>query len=247
MNKHAIVIPARIASTRLPGKMLADLGGKPVVQHVIERVKQVKNCSNIYLVTDNEDIVALANNLGIKGLLTSPECRSGTERIASALDRIEGDWIFNVQGDEPFVDPNLISELIEQTDQITADMITPIFKIQTKEELTNPCVVKVVLDKNNQALYFSRSTIPFVRDFPIEDWLNKRTFWGHIGIYGYQRSLLEKYATMEPSDLEKSESLEQLRFLSNGYHIATHVTHYRPVAIDTQQDLDLARNILTNR
>ena len=190
MNKHAIVIPARIASTRLPGKMLADLGGKPVVQHVIERVKQVKNCSNIYLVTDNEDIVALANNLGIKGLLTSPECRSGTERIASALDRIEGDWIFNVQGDEPFVDPNLISELIEQTDQITADMITPIFKIQTKEELTNPCVVKVVLDKNNQALYFSRSTIPFVRDFPIEDWLNKRTFWGHIGIYGYQRSLL---------------------------------------------------------
>lgn len=247
MNKHAIVIPARIASTRLPGKMLADLGGKPVVQHVIERVKQVKNCSNIYLVTDNEDIVALANNLDIKGLLTSPECRSGTERIASALDRIEGDWIFNVQGDEPFVDPNLISELIEQTDQITADMITPIFKIQTKEELTNPCVVKVVLDKNNQALYFSRSTIPFVRDFPIEDWLNKRTFWGHIGIYGYQRSLLEKYATMEPSDLEKSESLEQLRFLSNGYHIATHVTHYRPVAIDTQQDLDLARNILTNR
>ena len=188
MHRCSIVIPARIASTRLPGKMLKSLGGKPVVQHVIERAQKVRNCQAVYVVTDSHEIVQLASSLGVTGLLTSPECRSGTERIVSVLNEIAGDWIFNVQGDEPFVDIHLIEEMIDRTHNTQADILTPVYRLQSIEDVLNPNIVKVVRDTNDFALYFSRSPIPFVRDIPQEEWLQKTTFWGHLGIYGYQRT-----------------------------------------------------------
>jgi len=242
--KYSIVIPARIASTRLPGKMLKSLGGKPVVQHVIERVQKVRNCQAVYVVTDSNEIVQLASSLGVTGLLTSPECRSGTERIVSVLNEIKGDWIFNVQGDEPFVDIHMIEEMIDHTCNTQADILTPVYCLKSIEEVLNPNVVKVVRDANDFALYFSRSPIPFVRDLPKEEWLQHTTFWGHLGIYGYQRTVLEKYSNLSPNPLEQAESLEQLRFLSNNFRIFTCETQNRSVAIDTAEDLALAEKIL---
>ena len=244
MYSSSIVIPARIASTRLPGKMLKSLGGKPVVQHVIERVQSVRNCRSIYLVTDSKEIVQLANSLGVTGILTSPQCQSGTERIVSVLNEIAGDWIFNVQGDEPFVDIHLIEEMIERTCNTSADILTPVYRLKLIEEILNPNIVKVVRDTNDFALYFSRSPIPFVRDLPKEKWLQKAIFWGHLGIYGYQRTVLENYSKLSVNPLEQAESLEQLRFLSNGFRILTCETQSRSVAIDTAEDLALAEKIL---
>ncbi len=245
MADCTIAIPARIASTRLPRKMLADLCGKPVIQHVIERVKRVRNCQHLCIVTDSEEIVKVSEQLGIKAYLTSPACRSGSERIASILNKLPGDWIFNVQGDEPFVDSQVLESLLDLTKHTQADILTPIFKIKSSEDVFNPNVVKVVLDQKSNALYFSRSPIPFVRDCDHADWLKKYTFWGHIGIYGYRRDVLERYAQLAPSPLESAESLEQLRFLSNQYRIETYQCDYRPVAIDTMADLERARTLMS--
>lgn len=244
MHRCSIVIPARIASTRLPGKMLKSLGGKPVVQHVIERAQKVRNCQSVYVVTDSNEIVHLASSLGVTGLLTAPECRSGTERIVSVLNEIAGDWIFNVQGDEPFVDIHLIEEMIDCTRNTQADILTPVYRLKSLEEILNPNVVKVVRNVDDFALYFSRSPIPFVRDISKEEWLQKTTFWGHLGIYGYQRTVLETYSKTPISPLEQAESLEQLRFLSNNFHILTCEAQNRSVAIDTAEDLVLAEKIL---
>lgn len=244
MHRCSIVIPARIASTRLPGKLLKSLGGKPVIQHVIERAQKVRNCQSVYVVTDSKEIIQLASSLGVTGLLTAPECRSGTERIVAVLNEIAGDWIFNVQGDEPFVDIHLIEEMIDRARNTQADILTPVYRLKSIEEVLNPNVVKVVRKVNDFALYFSRSPIPFVRDIPKEEWLQKTTFWGHLGIYGYQRTVLETYSKLPLNPLEQAESLEQLRFLSNNFHILTCETQNRSVAIDTAEDLALAEKIL---
>lgn len=244
MINCTIAIPARIASTRLPGKMLRLLGGKPVIQHVIERARQVRQCQAIYVVTDSHEIVDLAQQLGATGILTSPHCHSGTERIVSVLNQIQGDWIFNIQGDEPFIEPKLIEGMMAHTTDVSADMLTPIYPLQTLEAIQNPNIVKVVCDREHRALYFSRSPIPFIRDIPPEQWVHQYTFWGHIGIYGYRRNLLEAYPSLVPSPLETAESLEQLRFLSYGYSILTYETSHRSVAIDTAEDLVKAETLL---
>ena len=243
MNKYTIAIPARIASSRLPGKMLRNLDGKPVVQHVIERVKKVRNCHEIYVLTDSPEVEQLALSLGVNAKITSPACRSGTERIVSVLDCFEGDWVFNVQGDEPFVDPELIEKLIDRTNEITAQIITPIYKIFDEQDVKNPNVVKVVLDNTGNALYFSRSPIPYIRDrsnYP----RNAQIFWGHLGIYGYRRDVLEAYAQCASSYLEGTESLEQLKFLSNGYRIMTCEARCGTIAIDTEEDLKNAEALI---
>lgn len=247
MTSYTIAIPARIASSRLPGKMLKKLGEKPVIQHVIERVKLVKNVNEICVVTDSQEIVNLAESLNVKGYLTSPECRSGTERIVSVLDKMHGDWIFNIQGDEPFVDPKLIEALIEETNSIDADILTPVYALKTMDDVNNPNIVKVVLNNKNEALYFSRSPIPYARDVAPGNWLSKSKYWGHLGIYGYRREVLETYDSLDNSYLETTESLEQLKFLSNGYRIATYEAAGRSVAIDTLEDLMKAEEILKHR
>ena len=247
MDRYSIAIPARIASSRLPGKMLKQLNGKPVVQHVIERVLQVRNCQQIYVLSDSEEIVRLARALGVCGVMTSEKCCSGTERIVSVLDQITGEWIVNVQGDEPFIDPLLIERLIEQTKAIRNKILTAVYKLKDCAEIGNHNVVKVVLDNQNNAIYFSRSPIPFIRGEKVEDWSKKYVFWGHLGIYVYRRDLLEKYHDLAPSALEKMESLEQLRFLSNGYTISTLEANGRSVAIDTAEDLAKAEQIIAGK
>lgn len=244
MNKISITIPARIASSRLPGKMLKKLGDKPVIQHTIERAKCVRNCYQIFVVTDSPEIARLAESLDVHGLLTSPECRSGTERIVSVLDKISGDWIFNLQGDEPFVDPRLIETLMDNSSLYQTDLVTAIYRIHDLEEVFNPNVVKVVCDHAGYALYFSRNPIPYCRNVPQNQWLTKQTFWGHLGIYGYRRDVLERYYQLKSSDLEQAESLEQLRFLFNGYRIKTYETKGKSVAIDTSEDLAKAEALL---
>lgn len=247
MIKCSIAIPARIASSRLPGKMLKILGGKPVIQHVIERALQVRNCAQVYVVTDSVEIVELAESLGIQGLMTSPNCHSGTDRIVSVLNEISGDWIFNVQGDEPFIDPRWVESLIDKASSTEAPMLTGVYRLKQLEDVLNPNIVKAVLDNKGQAIYFSRSPIPFVRGVESEQWMNETTFWGHLGIYGYRRDLLERYFQLFQTYLEKAESLEQLRFIANGFQIATLEAPGRSVAIDTQEDLEKAEALISER
>ncbi len=239
--KVSIAIPARFHSTRLPQKMLADICGKPLLWHVVHQVLKMKKCHELFVLTDDNHILNAAQSWGVKALLTSPECKSGTERIASVLDKFSGDWILNVQGDEPFIDPCLLDEMVEFANQTDADIITPIFKIQNETELFNPNVVKVVLGQNQRALYFSRSSIPFVRGVANEQWLKKTTFWGHIGVYGYRHSTLENFYKWPESSLETTESLEQLRWLAAGCKLSTYVTTYQGMAVDTPEDLEKVR------
>jgi len=240
----AAVIPARLASTRLPGKVLADICGKPLIQHVWEQVSQAKNIDSVIVATDSPEVVRVVSGWGGKAILTDPACQSGTERIASILDQFEGDLILNVQGDEPLVDPGMLEALVAGWMAAPSDLITPVYRITSVEDLTNPNIVKVARAQDGRALYFSRSPIPYVRDWPQEEWLERQAFWGHIGVYGYRRSVLSKYAELPASPLQKAESLEQLRFLEAGYSIYAVETTYRSIAVDTLEDLEKVRQIM---
>lgn len=241
--KLIAVIPARLESTRLPRKILADIQGKPMLWHVWSRVRQVSRLDAVYVATDSELIADEVRSWGGVAYLTSPECRSGTERIASLLPQVEADFILNVQGDEPLVDPDMIDALVQRWMEDQPELVTSVYRINTFEELTSPNVVKVTRTSNGQALYFSRQPIPFVRDVPEEKWLDIAPYWGHVGVYGYRRDLLEIYPGLPESKLETAEKLEQLRFLEAGYSFQTVETNYRPAAVDTQADLDLVRSI----
>ena len=239
----SVVIPARLASTRLERKVLCDLQGKPVLQHVWERVGLMKRADDVFIATDSDEIRSVAVSWGANVLMTSPDCVSGTERIASALTDIPGEFILNVQGDVPFVDPQLLDQMVERWKDTQCDLVTAIFRIKAKEDLFNPSIVKVVCSPDGQAHYFSRSTIPFVRDFPDNQWLEQHEFWGHIGLYGYDRKVLESYSQLKSSTLESVEALEQLRLLDNGYVFQTIESHTRSIEIDTPQDLEKAQSI----
>jgi len=178
--------------------------------------------------------------------MTSPNCRSGTERIASILDGLKGQFILNVQGDEPFIDPVLLDALVERFANYGGDVVTPVYPIRELATLTNPAVVKVVRGADGRAWYFSRSPIPHVRGVPIEEWPARGLHWGHLGVYGYARSKLAVYATLPESPLEGIEALEQLRFLEAGWRIQTVETDYHVVAIDTLEDLIRARSLLAS-
>jgi 3-deoxy-manno-octulosonate cytidylyltransferase (CMP-KDO synthetase) len=244
--KVTAVIPARILSTRLPRKVLVDVCGKPLIQHVWERVVRVKNIDEVMVVTDSPEVLQVVASWGGKGLLSDPACQSGTERIASILYNIKADLILNVQGDEPLVDPAMLDELVASWISAPSDLITPVYRINNLEDLANPNVVKVVRAWDGRALYFSRSSIPNVRDWPMEKWLEYHAFWGHIGVYGYRPSVLVQYPELPSSTLQQAESLEQLRFLEAGYIIQTMETTYRSIAVDTPEDLDKVRHILCN-
>jgi 3-deoxy-manno-octulosonate cytidylyltransferase (CMP-KDO synthetase) len=239
-----LCIPARLASTRLPRKVLLDLGGKPVVQHVWERAKKVKQSERVVIVTDAEEVAQVARNFGAEVLMTSPDCPSGTARISSVLDKLEGDFFINIQGDEPFIDPVLLDDLITCWKKTQCSLVTAVSKITQIERLQSPNVVKVVRAENGEALYFSRSAIPFFRGKETKDWLKNFTYWSHIGVYGYNRAALASYPQLSATTLESVESLEQLRFLAHGYKFQTIETHYHPVAIDTADDLEAARKLL---
>lgn len=239
--KSIAIIPARIASSRLPRKVLADICGKPLVQHVWERVSQAKNIDQVLVATDSPEVVQVVSAWGGQALLTDPACQSGTERIASLLDQLDADLVLNVQGDEPLVDPAMLDALVAGWLSAPCDLITPVYRITCADDLSNSNVVKVARARDGRAVYFSRSPIPYVRDWPLEQWLDHQPFWGHIGVYGYRREVLAKYAGLPASPLQSAESLEQLRFLEAGYTFQTVETTYRSVAVDTLEDLEKVR------
>lgn len=244
MAKATIAIPARLGSTRLPGKVLLDLGGKPVVQHVWEKVQNMKNAGKIVLLADTEEVRKVAEGFGAEVIMTSPNCRSGTERLASILSNLPGEFFLNVQGDEPFIDVDLLDSLVDRWAETNCELVTAVAKISDPAKLTNPNVVKVVRGSDGRAIYFSRSAVPHLRGVPAEKWLDSgNVWWSHIGVYGYARAVLESHPTMPVTALETIESLEQLRFIDRGMSFQTVETNYHPVSIDTLEDLENARKL----
>ncbi len=227
--KKVIVIPARFGSTRLPGKPLRKILDKPLIRWVYEKARMT-SADNIIVATDDARIEETCRGFGADVVMTSPDLTSGTDRVHAALVGREGDLIVNLQGDEPFIEPSMADTLFSLLAQEKLDMATLCTPI-SEEEYMNPNQVKVVLDKNSFALYFSRSPIPYLRtrkDAPL---------WGHIGIYGFSRPFLSEFVTMEKSLLEETESLEQLRVLEEGYRIRVVPVEYRGFGIDTDEDL----------
>ena len=242
--KFVGIIPARYASTRFPGKPLAMLGGKTVIQRVYE---QVKDCfDDLYVATDDTRIADCVKSFGGKVVMTSEACNNGTERCLDAYRNlgIECDVIVNIQGDEPFIQQKQVEALISCFDSPETDIATlvkPFEKEDGLERLECPNSPKVVMNTNGFAIYFSRSVIPYLRGVEKEEWLDKHVFYKHLGIYAYRVDVLEKITTLEQSPMEKAESLEQLRWLENGYKIRVGVTDIETVGIDTPEDLERAR------
>ena len=247
MTKKIItaIIPARLGSTRLPRKVLAEIHGHPLIWHVWQQVQQAHSIDRVVIATDAEEVRFTAEAFGAQVFLTNPECQSGTERIASILDQLDADLILNVQGDEPLVDPTMLDALVSKWSSAPCDLITPVYRITDPADLGNPNVVKVARAHDGRALYFSRSPIPYVRAYPMEQWLDHQEFWGHIGVYGYRAEVLRSYYQLPQSPLQQAESLEQLRFLEAGYTFQTVETGYQSVAVDTMEDLEKVRRLLT--
>jgi 3-deoxy-manno-octulosonate cytidylyltransferase (CMP-KDO synthetase) len=236
------VIPARYSSTRFPGKPLVIIEGKTMIQRVYEQAKKCHLLETVYVATDNQAIFNHVADFGGKVMMTAAHHRSGTERCQEvvsllAIDGSSFDAVVNIQGDEPFIDPAQVGQVAECFTEGNADIATLIKRILSVEVLNDPNVVKVVVGANGNALYFSRSAIPFTRGEKQLDWLSKTTYYRHIGIYGYSIRALAKIVMLPPSALETAESLEQLRWLENGLTISTKPTDYESIGIDTPSDL----------
>jgi 3-deoxy-manno-octulosonate cytidylyltransferase (CMP-KDO synthetase) len=246
-EKVTAVIPVRLGSTRLPRKALADINGRPLLWHVWKRVSQADTIDQTIIATDSSEVLDVVETWGGRGIFTSPDCQCGTERIASILDQLAGEFILNVQGDEVQIDPALLDWLVSVWFENPVDLITPIYPITSQEDLMNPNIVKVARAHDGRAVYFSRSPVPYLRDEPVERWLERRPYWGHIGVYGYRRAALQAYLKLPESPLETAERLEQLRFIEAGYAMYTVEASYHPLAVDTYEDLDRARELLAER
>jgi|UniRef100_UPI003FEF9DBA 3-deoxy-manno-octulosonate cytidylyltransferase (CMP-KDO synthetase) len=233
------VIPSRYASTRLEGKPLKDICGHTMIEWVYKRTK-LSNLDEVVVATDDERIYEEVEKFGGKAILTSKEHENGTSRIAEVCTKYEDyDVIVNVQGDEPLIEPEMINSIINSfKEDDTISMSTLKYKIDTMEEIENPNYVKVITDKKGYALYFSRSVIPYPRKLDIQN------YYKHVGIYGYKRDFVVEYAKMEPTPLELSESLEQLRALENGYRIKVMETPYKIIGVDTQEELEKVREYI---
>ncbi len=240
MGKTAIIIPARYGSSRLEGKPLLKVAGKSVIQWVYEKAKASKYADMIIVATDDERIYNEVKSFGGEVEMTSVDHKCGSDRIMEVVSRHpEIAYICNLQGDEPLIKPESIDEVIKNVkEDEQADISTLIRVLTDDEEINNPNLVKCVIDKNNFALYFSRSKIPFERNTGIAK------FYGHLGIYGYKRAALEAMTTLEQTPLEKTESLEQLRALENGMKIKTSIVDFVPVGIDTREDLEKFKQII---
>jgi len=241
MNITAI-IPARYASTRLPGKPLLDIAGKPMVQHVYERAQRAELVSRVIVATDDRRIFDAVGRFGGKAVMTSESHKSGTDRLAEVAKGLDSDIIVNIQGDEPLIEPGMIDEAIRplmEDNSIAMGSLKA--EIRDEMELNNPNVVKVVVDRNGFALYFSRYPIPYIRDDSPLSLLTGR--FKHVGLYVYRREFLLEYAGMPQTPLEEAEKLEQLRALENGYRIKVPTTRYQSIGVDTEEDLERVRRL----
>ena len=242
--KKVIIIPARLDSSRLPKKVLLDLKGKTVLQRVYEQCLKVKNVDGVYIATDSIEIKEVCETFTDKVVITKSTHQSGTDRIGEAVSAIACDIVINVQGDEPFIEPSLIEALVNSFSNSEISMSSAMSKINNVKDLQNSNVVKVVVDSQNNALFFSRSMLPFPRDVKeistSNKVLEKCQFFRHIGIYGYRKEFLLHYINMKQSPLEKIEKLEQLRALENGFKIKMIETDSSLMGIDTREDYEEA-------
>ena len=244
------IIPARYASTRFPAKPLAKLGGKLVIERVYEQVS--KCVERAVVATDDERIYDAVMGFGGEAVMTSTEHRSGTDRCREAYDKLgyEADIVINVQGDEPFIQPEQIEALkacFENEATQIATLVKPFAESDGVEALENPNSPKVVVDEDMCALYFSRSVIPYLRGVERSEWLRHHTFYKHIGIYAFRAEVLREVTALPQSSLEKAESLEQLRWLENGYKIGVGISNIETIGIDTPEDLARAEEFLAGK
>jgi len=238
------IIPARFASSRLLGKPLADIGGKPMIQHTFENASESKLLNKLIIAVDDEKVNKVAKSFGAETVMTPKSISTGSDRIAFVAEKYSpSDVIVNIQGDEPFIKSEMIDQAIEPLlFDPSVNISTLAKRIQTINELKNPSIVKVVFDYQNFALYFSRSPIPFVRDATTNsERIQMVPIYKHIGLYVYRKDYLIQFTQLEPTDLEKAEKLEQLRFLENGYKIKIVETEFDSISVDTPEDLEKAR------
>lgn len=241
--KRLIVIPARYGATRLPGKPLLDIGGKPLLQWVFEKALESRRADGVIIATDDARIREAAASFGAEAVMTSPACASGTDRVFEAVKGRDADVVVNLQGDEPFIKASMIDDLFAAVEREGLDMATLCCPPANDREYNDPNTVKVVLDNKGFALYFSRSPIPYFRNVKAE-LRGPESCHKHIGIYAFTRSFLEQFVSFPRGILEEAESLEQLRVLENGYRIKVVQTTYDGFGIDTEEDLRRAADRL---
>lgn len=236
------VIPARYGSTRFPAKMLADLAGKPLLQHVWEGVRSARRVTDVLIATDDARIEQAARRFGAQVVMTSPACASGTDRVAEVARSRKDTWVINVQGDEPLMRGSMIDQLVQSLrDDSQAPAATLCTPLSDPKQIESPHVVKVVMDQSGYAIYFSRSPIPHWRD---RDPKSGPTVYKHLGIYGYRRDFLLKLSSWPPTPLERSEKLEQLRVLEHGFKMKVSVTEFDSIGVDTPEDLERVAKII---
>jgi 3-deoxy-manno-octulosonate cytidylyltransferase (CMP-KDO synthetase) len=248
-----VAVPARLESSRLPGKVMADIGGKPMLQRVLERCGLATAPAAVLLCTDSPDLAAAAASWGFDAILTSPACESGSERIASVAEQLlvrggssepNRTLIVNVQGDQPFIDSAVIDAMAAEFNRRspTPEVLTPVYRLSA-EKVHNPNVVKTLLAADGRALYFSRSAVPHVRDIDPAQWPQHTTYWGHVGLYGYRADVLQRWNALPHSPLEHIEKLEQLRLIEAGIGIGTFQVEGESLSVDTAEQLQQARAI----
>lgn len=251
-----VAVPARLESSRLPRKVLADIGGKPMLQWVIEACLRARSPAAVVLCTDAPELVEAAGRWGCQALLTSPSCSSGSDRLASVVEALvalgeappQDTLVVNVQGDQPFLDAEVIDAMAAEFARRTPlpEVLTPVYRLPA-DKVHNPNVVKTLLARDGRALYFSRSALPHVRGIDPEHWHGHAPFWGHVGIYGYRADVLARWPHLGASPLEECEKLEQLRLLEAGIGIGTFPVAAESLSVDTAEQLEEARRIAAAR
>ena len=242
------IIPARFASTRFPGKPLIDLAGKTMIQRVYEQAKLASSLTEVVVATDDQRIFDVVELFGGKAIFTSDKHQSGTDRCAEVAEKTHGfEAVINIQGDEPLINPDQIDLVASCFYNDQTQLATLVKIIKSEEELLNFNTPKVILNKNSEAVYFSRQTIPYLNNIHTQNYLQHHTFYKHVGIYGYKTETLKQIAKLPIGNLEKAEILEQLRWIENGYKIKVAVTEHETLAIDSPDDVDkVLRAILSN-
>jgi 3-deoxy-manno-octulosonate cytidylyltransferase (CMP-KDO synthetase) len=249
-----VAVPARLESARLPGKLLADIAGKPMLQHVLERCRQAKGVAAVVVCTDSDQVRAVAEGWGFPVLMTSPHCGSGSERLASVVAELvaaaggaasdfDETLVINVQGDQPLLDPAIIEAMAAQFAQLQRPpVLTPVYPL-TADKLHDPNVVKVLRARDGRAITFSRSALPHLRGVPPEQWAEHTTYWGHVGLYGYRADVLAGWEALPHSLLEDLEKLEQLRLIDAGIPLLTYEVDQDCLSVDTPEQLEQARTM----
>lgn len=241
------IIPSRYASSRFPGKPLIDINGKSMIQRVYEQASKTELLTDVVVATDDKRIEKEINHFGGEVMMTSDQHPSGTDRCQEVVEKLElsgvvYDVVINIQGDEPFIEPQQIDELISCFDKPNVQIATLVKNIDDLQELINPNINKVVINKRGEAIYFSRHPIPYFQNLDQNEWLSKHNYFKHIGIYGYRSKILKEITRLNKSKLEIAESLEQLRWLENGYKINVQITEFESLSVDTPEDLSKILN-----